>query len=362
MRGTGPSPKSPGEDRMTLTPTGPSARPLHEITASIFSGMDKADALAFVARAFDAKAAGDHAWDDDELITRFLSQCSRTGSQETISGYRREIDAFRSWRWHRASAKGTKTQPIRTVTPGEAQEWVDDERELVTLGTCKPRTFNRRIAAVSALFRWASEPSRSAITGIPRNPLPRRVLLTVAKQPKPLTAGDLDRIIEAIKQAGHQRDLVLIKGSYLLGCRVSEMAGLKWGDIEALEDAGQVTVLGKGSKTRTIRISTATLELFLSIKPEHASEDDWCFPSERRGSGHLTRQAIGARVRHWGKRALGQEARVWPHRLRGSHATHAIRAGVDVFTLQTTLGHASTSTTQGYVAANPADSSSLKLG
>ena len=104
------------------------------------------------------------------------------------------------------------------------------------------------------------------------------------------------------------------------------MAGLKWGDIEALEDAGQVTVLGKGSKTRTIRISTATLELFLSIKPEHASEDDWCFPSERRGSGHLTRQAIGARVRHWGKRALGQEARVWPHRLRGSHATHAIRA------------------------------------
>jgi site-specific recombinase XerD len=104
------------------------------------------------------------------------------------------------------------------------------------------------------------------------------------------------------------------------------------------------------------------MALFHSIQPTDASEDAWVFPSERRGSGHLTRQAIGSRVRLWGRKALGSDARVWPHRLRSSHATHAIREGVDVFTLQTTLGHASTSTTQGYVAANPADSSSLRLG
>jgi len=35
---------------------------------------------------------------------------------------------------------------------------------------------------------------------------------------------------------------------------------------------------------------------------------------------------------------------------------------VDVFTLQATLGHSSSSTTAGYVASNPADSSSLRLG
>ena len=67
-------------------------------------------------------------------------------------------------------------------------------------------------------------------------------------------------------------------------------------------------------------------------------------------------------MRHRGRVALGTDARVWPHRLRSTHATHAIRANVDVFTLQSTLGHSSTSTTQGYVAANPADSSSLRLG
>jgi integrase len=246
---------------------------------------------------------------------------------------------------------------------------VDHERDQVTQGLRKPRSFNRRIAAVSALYRWASEPSRSGVSGVPRNPLPRRVMLEVAKQPKPLTNGDLDRLVEAIATAAEagnrlaQRDLVLVKGAYLLGCRVSEIAALRWGDIEALEDGqGQVNLLGKGSKARTVRISAATLALFLAIKPINAGETDWVFPSSRRTGEHLTRQAIGSRVRNWGRAALGADAKVWPHRLRSSHATHAVRSGVNLFVLQATLGHSSVATTQAYVAANPNDSSSLRLG
>ena len=44
------------------------------------------------------------------------------------------------------------------------------------------------------------------------------------------------------------RDYALIKGSYLLGCRVSEIAAVRWKDIEALDDGGQVHLFGKGSK------------------------------------------------------------------------------------------------------------------
>ena len=53
--------------------------------------MDKAEALAFVRRMFDTAAAGAVLWGDALLIKRFLSQCSRTGSSETVRGYRREI-------------------------------------------------------------------------------------------------------------------------------------------------------------------------------------------------------------------------------------------------------------------------------
>jgi len=344
---------------MTLTPMGQGAPPLPPVLA----GMDKADALAFVSRMFDAQEAGDTIWSDDEIVERFLQQCSRTGSQETQQGYRREINAFRCWLWGTPIGSAEDGQAFRQLTPQMAENWVGFERAAVDRGERQPRSFNRRVAAVSAMFRWASEPNRSPSTGIPRNPLPRRQQIEVAKQPKPLTHGDLERMVEAIEAAGHQRDLVLIKGAYLVGCRVSELAGLRWGDIEMLDGGdGQIHLIGKGSKARTVRVSNATMALFHSIQPSEANEDDWVFPSDRRGSGHLTRQAIGSRVRHWGKVALGPDARVWPHRLRSSHATHAIREGVDVFTLQTTLGHASTSTTQGYVAANPADSSSLRLG
>ena len=61
-----------------------------------------------------------------------------------------------------------------------------------------------------------------------------------------------------------------------------------------------------------------------------------------------------------GDRAAGFH--VHPHQLRHSHATHAVQRGVDVFTLQATLGHSSSATTGHYVASNPRDSSSLRLG
>lgn len=120
-----------------------------------------------------------------------------------------------------------------------------------------------------------------------------------------------------------RRYCVMVKGSYLLGCRVSELCRLRWKDVEPLAEGGNVRLLGKGSKPRTIRVSTATLELFESLgrgKPE-----DWLFPSNKR-NGPLTRK------------------------------------GVDVFTLSATLGHSSTGTTSPYVLAESGESSSLNLG
>ena len=40
---------------------------------------------------------------------------------------------------------------------------------------------------------------------------------------------------------------------------------LQWKDTEPLDGAGQVHLLGKGSKARAVRISTTTLERFESL-------------------------------------------------------------------------------------------------
>jgi len=94
-------------------------------------------------------------------VKRDLEQCSRTGSKETQDGYRRELRHFTCWR--------DLNHPhlhLREMNPAFCQDWVDELHREVKEQRMKPRTFNRRIAAISSLFRWAAEPSRSVITGV----------------------------------------------------------------------------------------------------------------------------------------------------------------------------------------------------
>ena len=119
--------------------------------------MDKAEALAYVSRLFDAAQAGAVLWGDKLLLKRYLAQCSRTGSAETQAGYRRELRHFTRWRdQHHPHLH------LRELDPALVDDWVSSLREQVAAGLMKPRTYNRRIAAISSLYRWASEHTRSA--------------------------------------------------------------------------------------------------------------------------------------------------------------------------------------------------------
>ena len=90
----------------------------------VFSGMDKAEALAYVSRLFDAAQAGAVLWGDKLLLKRFLEQCSRTGSKETQDGYRRELRHFIRWR--------DRNHPhlhLRELDPALVDDWVSRLRE-----------------------------------------------------------------------------------------------------------------------------------------------------------------------------------------------------------------------------------------
>lgn len=331
--------------------------PLRKLPA-VFAGMDRAEALAYISRMFDAAEAGVVLWDDLELIRRWLAGCSRTGSVETKQGYAREVRHFLAWR-----DQHHPHLALRQLDPALLQDWVDELLAEVSAGRLAARSYNRRFSAVSALYRWASEPCRSAASGIPRNPLPRRCLLATPKTTRAVGESDLDAVLGVIAAAAKagsataHRDYVLVKGAFLIGARVSELARLRWQDVEALEDGGQIHLFGKGSKPRTVKISAATLALFEGLG--RAEPEAFLFPSCRCPGKPLSRQAIADRMRRWGAQV---SVHLHPHKLRHSHASIAVQRGVNVFVLQQTLGHASTQTTSQYVALNPNDSSSLRLG
>jgi integrase/recombinase XerD len=143
---------------------------------------------------------------------------------------------------------------------------------------------------------------------------------------------------------------------YASGVRVSEVCGLKWRDLKERDDAGQVTVFGKGGKTRTILLSLATWRELLALR---GGPDDPVFPSRKYG-GHLDRSQVLRIVQTAAKRA-GVVGKVSPHWLRHAHASHALDRGAPIHLVPATLGHSSVATTGRYLHARPTESSSKFL-
>ena len=97
---------------------------------------------------FDAAQAGAAVWGDALLIRRFISKCSRTGSKATQDGYRFEVKEFCSWR-----QRNHPYLHLREINPAFCQDWVDALSLEVEAERMKPRNCNRRVAAISSLYR-----------------------------------------------------------------------------------------------------------------------------------------------------------------------------------------------------------------
>ena len=156
----------------------------------------------------------------------------------------------------------------------------------------------------------------------------------------------------------HPRDRLILKLLYASGVRVSELAGLRVRDCEMVDDSGQITVLGKGSKTRSIRLSPATwAELSLAVVARNS--DEAVFRSQK--GGHLHPSQIWRIVKKAALRAGAPEG-VSPHWMRHCHGTYASQNGCPLRTLQESMGHSGISTTGIYLHVRPSDSSARYLG
>ena len=119
----------------------------------------------------------------------------------------------------------------------------------------------------------------------------RKVKNTLAERILP--HEDVARIIEREDGA---RNHAMLRFLYESGCRVSELCGLRWRDVQA-RDAGmaQVTIFGKGDKTRHVLISKRMYKELTRLRGE-ARDDAPVFPSKTgkplsaRGNSRIPRQ------------------------------------------------------------------------
>jgi len=137
-----------------------------------------------------------------------------------------------------------------------------------------------------------------------------------------------------------------------------EAEGWKWCDALARQEGGQITVFGKGGKTRTVLLKPTVWRQLLSIKGE-AKAVDTIFRS-RKGGGALDVSQV-RRIVYAAAKKAGLEQKVSPHWMRHAHASHALDRSEPIHLVQATLGHASASTTGRYLPARPSESSSFYL-
>lgn len=185
---------------------------------------------------------------------------------------------------------------------------------------------------------------------------------------KPLRLPPIrDRLSERIlEEAEVQRMLALEPNPrnaailYLLygaGIRAAELCGLRWSDVQARNEGAQVSVLGKGAKTRVVLIPPsvkARLDAIRGGAPDEAP----VFVSRKRKP--ISASQLLRVVKAAAKRA-GVNPNTSTHWLRHSHASHSLDRGCPISLVQTSLGHASLTTTGRYLHARPNDGSSRYL-
>jgi integrase/recombinase XerD len=227
---------------------------------------------------------------------------------------------------------------------------LDFAESLIAAGLA-PVSRVRVLAAVKSLFGFAFR-----MRHIPANPAAELALprYEVRLSERILVEEDVLRML-AVDTA--PRDRVLLQLLYGGGLRVGEVCNLRWRNLRPHGDAGQVTVYGKGGRTRSIALPAPLWSELISLRGAAATEQP-VFQS--RGGKPLDRGRVRVIVRQAAEQA-GVAVSVSPHWLRHAHASHALDHGAPIHLVQATLGHSSVATTSNYLHVRPGDSSARFL-
>jgi integrase/recombinase XerD len=268
---------------------------------------------------------------DDTLIALWLAgkaDRTRRAYQDDVNAFLRFVD-----------------KSLRQITLADLVAWGE------TLGEMAPASRARKLGAVKSLAAFGHRIGYLAFDiGAPLR-LPA-VKTTLAE--RILGEGDVLRLLTL---ETNPRNHALLRLLYAGALRVSELCALTWRDLQPREDAGQVTIFGKGGKTRVVLLTPGVWGELTALRCD-AGEGDPVFRSNK--GGHLTPVQVHRIVKQAAAEA-GISAAASAHWLRHAHASHALDRGAPVSLVQATLGHATIATTGRYLHARPNDSSARYL-
>ena len=258
-------------------------------------------------------------------------------AQSSLGAYRRDLGAWSAWLTSRA-------RTLHDAGPVDIEAWLATQ----FAAKAKATSIARRLSTLRRFYRLALDRGQ-----VREDPTLRVV---APKRPRRLPKSISEKQVEALLHAPDVRsdlglrDRAMLETMYASGLRVSELVGLKRGQVSM--DAGVVRVLGKGSKERLVPLGDEAIHwikrYFDNARPALAGEsrsDDLFITA--RGTA-MTRQAFWALVKRHAPAAGIAANALSPHVLRHAFATHLLNHGADLRVVQLLLGHADITTTTIY--------------
>lgn len=266
-------------------------------------------------------------------IQAFLAhlQVERRVSVHTLDAYRRDLGALVDW------AAAHARDDLRALQGEDIRSFVAAGHR----GGLSPKSLQRRLSACRSFYHWLlrhGHVTANPATGVRGPKAPRKL-------PQVLDVDEAAQLVEVPVDAPlGLRDRALLELFYSSGLRLSELVGLRWRDLDL--DGGLVTVLGKGSRQRSVPVGSHALRALAEWRREsNGTSEGPVFPG--RGGGPITARAVQLRLRVLAQRQ-GMFKRVHPHMLRHSFASHVLESSGDLRGVQELLGHADIATTQIY--------------
>ena len=209
-------------------------------------------------------------------------------------------------------------------------------------------TVARKVAAAKSFLKFMVE------TGKLRSDLaPNLASPQISKSlPKPLSVSEVRRLLAEpakLSTIEAKRDRAMLELLYATGLRASELMALNVADIEL--KSGRVRSRGRNARERVLpldqHIARLVGDYIDNARPDLLNnEEEVALFLNRRGE-RLTRQGFWQIVQGYADR-VGLDTKVTPRSLRHSFATHKLKGGADLQSVQELLGHAHISTTRAY--------------
>lgn len=268
-------------------------------------------------------------------------------AENSVATYSGEASMFLIW----AAAGGydpATVGPEEITLYIEARQGVKPGEEILS-----SRTVSRIMSSLRSFFDYLAAAEIRRINPLDKLKPPRMT----HSLPQVMTIEEVDRLLSCIDESTPfgVRDRTLFELIYSCGLRVSEAVDLTLENIFIQE--GLIRVIGKGDKERLIPLGEEAeywLRRYLGeirsllTKPGKRNS---CLFLNNRGEG-LSRKGMWKRFKEIAAKA-GVEGKI--HTLRHSFATHLLKGGADLRSVQELLGHSDISTTQVYTHLNRKD-------